>query len=173
MTTFIKTIAHKIAAPAVAAGAVTLCAACHTIDDNRIPVTPVQITFATEAQWNVYGVAAALDSRSFIREKKLPANYPYTAATYTGYGGVLLVCDVLGQPRAYDLACPVECNKDIRVEIDHDDLLARCPVCKSAYNVFSLTGTPVEGPAAQNAYGLRNYRVLKLNDPTAYMLVTY
>lgn len=150
-----------------------LCTACHTIDDDRIPAAPVQISFPTVADWNVYGVAGALDHRSFIRELRQPANFPYTASTFTGFGGILLVCDVLGQPKAFDLACPVECKRDVRIQINPADNLAHCHVCGSTYNVFSLNGSPVSGSAAQNGYGLRPYHVVRVNDLSSYMLVTY
>ncbi|MDE5628289.1 MAG: hypothetical protein K2I69_01875 [Muribaculaceae bacterium] len=157
---------------AAASVALTL-GACQTIDDNRVPYAPVNLSFNTMADWNVYGISGALDYRSFIRDKRLPANYPYTASAYTGFGGVLLVGDVLGEPVAYDLACPVECKKDVRVVIDTEDMLARCPQCGSSYNVFSLRGHPVSGPAAQNGYGLRTYHVTVRTAGTPYALITY
>lgn len=144
---------------------------CHTVDDDRVPVMPVQITFISQAQWDVYGVAAAMDYRSFIRDERVPAGYHYTASTYTGFGGVLLVSDVLGNPQAYDLACPVECRRDVRVKINEDDYKAFCPKCGSTYDVFSLSGTPVSGVAAERGYGLRRYRVSPGRDLSAYMII--
>lgn len=148
-----------------------LCS-CHTIDDDRIPAVPVHIEFPTVAQWNIYGVAGATDYRYFILEKRQPSNFPYTAMSYTGYGGVLLVSDVLGNPKAFDMSCPVECKRDIRVEIDTEKMLARCPHCGSTYDVFSLAGHPVAGPAAEKAYGLRNYYVGP-GRGGAYMLISF
>lgn len=149
-----------------------IAASCHTIDDDRIPVTPVNIVFNTVADWNIYGVTGAMDYRLFIRDQRKPANFPYTAMTYTGFGGVLLVSDVMGNPQAYDLSCPVEARKDVRVEID-DEMLAHCPKCGSTYNVFSLQGHPVGGKAAEMGYGLRHYHVGPGRDASAYMVVSY
>ena len=105
---------------------------CDRLDDDRIPVTPVNITFQTQADWDIYGVPGALSWKRFIRELRQPANFPYTEMTYTGFGGILLVCDVLGTPQAYDLACPVERSRDVRVNIDpKDEYLAVCPKCGS------------------------------------------
>ena len=129
--------------------------ACHYIDDDRIPAAPVNIGFTTVAQWNIYGVAGAMDYKRFIRDEKVPANYPWTAMTYTGFGGILLVSDVMGQPHAYDLACPYERQRNVRVEIDTEKMLARCPDCESEYDVFSLNGAPVSGIAAKRGYGMR------------------
>ncbi len=58
-----------------------IAASCHTIDDDRIPVTPVNIVFNTVADWNIYGVTGAMDYRLFIRDQRKPANFPYTAMT--------------------------------------------------------------------------------------------
>ena len=159
------------------ATAVTIVAAaavysCHSLDDDRIPVQPVNISFATVADWNIYGVNGALEWRRFIRSDRIPPNYPYTAMTYTGFGGVLLLCDVLGNPQAYDLACPVECRQDVRVFINtEDEHLAECPECGSKYNVFSLMGHPVSGIAATRGYALRRYCVGA--GRVDYMLVSF
>lgn len=144
---------------AVLAAVMFVCGACHSVDDDRIPVMPVSLVFTTVAEWNIYGVAGALDYRRFIKEERVPASYPYTALSQTGFGGVLLVGDVNGTPMAYDLACPVECRRDVRVVIDTDGMVAECPECHSRYDVFSLYGNPVSGPAATDGFGLRRYRV--------------
>ena len=151
-----RTYAAVLAALAI----VLAVSSCDTLDNERIPVQPVNISFATVADWNVYGVSGALTWRSFVREERLPSNYPYTAMTYTGFGGVLLVGDVFGNPQAYDLACPFECSRTVRLFINTEaEHLAECPKCGSRFNVFSLTGHPVSGPAAERGYALRRYRV--------------
>lgn len=151
--------------------AASLLPSCHTIDDDRVPVAAVNIVFNTVADWNIYGVAAATDYRRFIRDERIPANFPYTASTFTGYGGILLVCDVLGNPQAFDLCCPVEVKPTVRIAIDKDTQLAKCPVCGSTFDVFSLPGTPVGGKAADYGYGLRRYNVR--SSANAYKTVTY
>lgn len=144
---------------------------CHSIDDDRIPPVPVYITFATQADWITYGVPGALQYRQFIKSERIPGDYPWSALTQTGFGGVLLVCDVNNTPRAYDLACPVECKANIRVYIDKESNRAVCPVCGSEYDVFSAYGYPLEGPAANDGYALTHYAV----GPGAqneYMIIT-
>lgn len=150
--------------------ALMLCVSCHRLDMDRIPPMPVHITFQTQAQWTIYGTPSALDHRSFIVEERKPADFPWTASTFTGYGGVLLVGNVLGDPQAFDLACPVECRQSVRVFINAD-LEAECPVCGSRYDVFSLGGHPIGGPAARDGYGLRPYRVGP--GRTDFMTVSY
>lgn len=147
----------SVAACAVV-GALLLCSGCHHLDNKRLPPANVNIIFWTQADWDVYGVSGAMTSKRFIRDLKEPSNYPWTALTYTGFGGILLVSDISGVPVAYDLACPVECKATIRVAIN-DNLVAECPNCHSTYNVFSLYGHPESGEAAEKGYGLQIYSV--------------
>lgn len=137
--------------------AVAICS-CHHIDNKRLPVTRVSIVFRTQGEWVTYGVSGAAGHRDFILPLRQPAGFPYTASSYTGFGGVLLCTDYSGNPMAYDLACPVECNANIRVAVN-DDLLAECPKCHSLYDVFALQGGAVGGPAARDGFGLQIYRV--------------
>lgn len=130
---------------------------CTRIDDDRIPLAPVRIAFNNVGEWNVYGVAGAGDYRTFIKQERVPEGYPYTAMTYTGFGGVLLICDIHGNPAAYDLACPVECRANVRIHVLADELKAECPVCHSIYDVVTNHGQPLSGPAAEKHYGLRKY----------------
>lgn len=152
-------IVHIIVASAIAVTAAMALGSCHTLDDDRIPVTPVLIQFQSVAVWDAYGVPGAMSYRYFIKSERKPAGYSYTAMSATGFGGVLLCGDVNGQAVAYDLACPVERNQSVRVSINTDTYVAECPVCHSTYDVFTLSGHPLSGPAAQEGYGLRRYRV--------------
>lgn len=145
--------------------------ACHSVDDDRIPQVDVYIPFNSQPEWTVYGVAGACDHKRFIKQERIPANFPYQAMCYTGYGGVLLCTDIHGNPIAYDLACPVEVNPTVRVFIDTENLQAECPVCHSTYDVFSNNGTPTGGVAASHGYGLRRYRV-GAGAAGQYMIVT-
>lgn len=132
---------------------------------------PVNITFQSAGMWETYGVPGATDFRRFIREMQEPAGFPFTAMTYTGFGGVLLVGDILGEPQAFDLACPVEVQYNVRVAINSETMFAQCPDCHSEYDVFSNYGTPVSGPAVNYGYGLRRYSVSRgINGE--YMTVT-
>lgn len=133
--------------------------ACNHIDDDRIPPAPVYIAFQSVAEWERYGVAGATDFRRFIKAERIPDDYPYAALTETGYGGVLLVSDLMGECRAYDLSCPVEARANIRVEVDTESNIAFCPTCGSIYDIYSNFGTPLSGPAIDRGYGLRRYRV--------------
>ena len=145
---------------AVALGCAALHTACHSVDDKRLPQMPVNIAFSTVFDWNNYGgVTAVLDTQRFIRDQRIPSIFPYTANTYTGFGGVLLVCDLQSNVLAYDLSCPVECRSDVRIEVDTEINKAVCPRCGSVYDIYSLYGQAVSGEAADRGYGLTRYKV--------------
>ena len=142
----------------------TVCTSCARIDDDRIPAVNVNIVFSNEGVWAKYGVSGALQSKRFIRSATapVPADFPYTVNTYTGYGGVLLVGELYsGMPIAYDLSCPYEARPDIRINVDNDAHDAICPVCGSTYDIFGGQGRPTSGPAAERGYGLTRYRVFE------------
>ncbi|MDE6438062.1 MAG: hypothetical protein K2L62_00225 [Muribaculaceae bacterium] len=132
---------------------------CHHVDDKRTPPVPVWIAFPSQPVWEFYGVSGALDYKEFIKPLGIPEPSFFTAMSQTGYGGVLLVCDINNTPLAYDLSCPVENSADVRVKIDSETHEAYCPVCHSRYEVFTNYGTPVAGPAAERGYGLTKYLV--------------
>lgn len=145
-------------------------AGCNSVDDTRIPASAVYIPFSDVGVWNTYGVAGALSSRSFIKASKLPSGYPYTEVSATGFGGVLLVGDFNGEPRAYDLACPVEVKASVRIAVDIEAAVAECPVCHSVYDVFRFGG-PLSGTAAEKGYALTRYSV-GATASGLYMLIT-
>lgn len=138
---------------------------CARLNNTSLPDYPVRINLSNYALWTTYGVTGVGDYRIFNRDKRLPANFPYDANTYTGYGGVLLVMaqDIYSStgmaPTAYDLACPVEGRADVVVSIDEDKLQAVCPMCQSRYDVFFGAGRAVSGSAATHNKGLNPYRV--------------
>lgn len=143
------------------AGALLLTASttsCDHVDDERIPPFAVNIVFRNQAEWDFYGNPGSTEYRRFISALNIPSNFPWTAMTHTGYGGVLLVGDIHGNPLAYDLACPVECQQDVRVIVEGDNR-AHCPRCHSVYEIYTNYGLPISGPAAEYGYGLQRYYV--------------
>lgn len=144
---------------------------CDEINDERIPPAAVYIEFSNVGIWDTYGVAGATDYRLFIKSERKPDNFPYTDMMSTGFGGVLLIRDVLGTPRAYDLACPIETKYNVRVSIDREKLQAVCPQCGSRYDVFDNFGYPLSGPAVEKKYGLQQYRVIGPDNLGGYKIV--
>ncbi|MDR2056954.1 MAG: hypothetical protein LBP83_01480 [Dysgonamonadaceae bacterium] len=79
-----------------------------------------------------------------------------------GFGGILVIngggIDMLNL-FAYDLACPMELNREIRIEPDSTGR-ATCPQCKSVYNIANGSGAPLSG----SKYFLKAYRVSSLGN---------
>lgn len=152
-----------------------ILSACDSVDDDRIPYAEVHLTFLTVGDWNIYGVKGdAADSRRYIhtRTERIPADFPYTALDRTGYGGLLLATDVLGELYAYDLACPYEARSDVRIEVPAGQTHARCPQCGSTFDIYGAThGNPLSGPAADRGYSLKRYHVTS-GGPTEYRIIT-
>lgn len=69
---------------------------CSSIEDDRIPPAPVNLTFRTVADWDMYANPTALEYKMFIKEQRIPSNFNYTAISETGLGGILIVGDVMG-----------------------------------------------------------------------------
>ncbi len=133
-----------------------VAAGCNRIDNNVIPTYTVRLDLGTYGVWNTYGVNGVGEYRIFNRDKRLPANFPYNANTYTGFGGVLLIRGV-DEPLAYDAACPVERRADCTLTVDAK-LEAVCPKCGSHYNVINGAGGPISGTAITQKVGLTTYK---------------
>ena len=141
--------------------AAAVLTSCESVDNDRIPPYNVYIPFNTQAEWITYGVSGAGQYRVFHKSSRMPAGYPWTVQSASGYGGVLLCSDLSAMPVAYDLSCPVECKPDIRIQVDEEAFNARCPVCGSTYDIFGAAqGAPMSGVAAERHYGLQVYRVV-------------
>jgi hypothetical protein len=81
-----------------------------------------------------------------------------------GFGGILVINghgeNMLVNLFAYDLACPVEVDKNIRI-VPNDLVQAVCPHCKAVYMIANGSGAPLSG--SKNF--LKTYRVsLQSND---------
>lgn len=167
----IKTYKMAVVAAIVVLSECMMWQSCSSIDDDRIPPYAVYLPFATQADWITYGVAASLDHRNYVKSLREPASYPWTAMSMTGFGGLLLCVDYMGNPVAYDLACPVECRQDVRIRVDEQTHEAYCPVCGSRYDIYGTYGYPLSGVAHERHYGLQVYRVAE-NVSGQYRLVT-
>ncbi len=135
----------------------TLLAGCEKVKYDRIPSAPVRIEFGNAAIWSIYGVAAYPDHKEFIKENNKPQGFTYTANSYTGYGGVMLLCNPVNTILAYDLSCPVERSSTVRITYDEETFVLRCDKCGSTYDIS--TGSPLSGQAYENKYFLQPYAV--------------
>lgn len=128
---------------------------CNSTFDSSVP------------DWPVY---LELDLTYEDRALKSPQAYKIylpnninQATEKTGFGGVLVYhgIDNIGTDNAYyafDAACPVEHQANVRVEVEEDAIYAICPKCGSKYELIYGVGNPVEGPATE---GLKQYYVDK------------
>ncbi|GHV20411.1 hypothetical protein FACS1894174_02230 [Bacteroidia bacterium] len=87
-----------------------------------------------------------------------------------GYGGILVINvqrDNIVDLRAYDLSCPNEAERDIRIVPDNNTKEAVCPKCGAKYNIIS-SGAPVSG----SKYSLKQYNVVQSAGPSGTYIVT-
>ncbi len=80
-----------------------------------------------------------------------------TVGEQTGYGGLLIFRTTDDQLFAYDLCCPHEDNREIKVQ-PHVNGKAVCPKCGSVFVTMYGLGTVESGPSAEP---LQRYTVRK------------
>ena len=84
---------------------------------------------------------------------------PRFAADKLGFGGILVI-NGMGENTinlyAFDLACPVESQREIRVVPDKSGVTATCPKCGAVFTIATGTGAPQSG----TKYYLKSYRVV-------------
>lgn len=131
--------------------------------DEQIEPSPVYLTFS-QAEWMKFGVISIGTNRYFNKSQSLPANFTYKENFATGFGGILLVGGVGGEPYAYDVSCPNEGDASVVVSVDRNSFEAVCPKCKSHYEVINGTGVSVSGPASEKHYVLKRYKSIKNAD---------
>ena len=95
--------------------------------------------------------------------KAIPSYKEYTAKNINaeigeraGYGGILVVHDMLGQYKAFDRTCPYEVSSSVTVEVDDDVLYAVCPKCGTKYEIGIANGVP----SGSSRHNLLQYSVI-------------
>ena len=84
-----------------------------------------------------------------------PKNINIGLGERSGFGGVLVVHNILGGFNAFDRTCPYEVSQSITVEVDNEVLYAVCPKCGTKYEIGGGTGAP----SGLSKHGLRQYSV--------------
>lgn len=84
---------------------------------------------------------------------------------YLGYGGLLIFCGFDNKYYAYDLACPHEHKREVKIKASMVGT-AVCDSCKTVFDVGFGSGFANSGPSK---YPLRQYRVTRSGD---YLRVT-
>lgn len=87
--------------------------------------------------------------------------HPRLADEYVGYGGLLVFTDQNGSVFAYDLCCPHEKNRAIKVKPNNAGE-AVCAVCGSKFDIMTGgLGFVKSGPSTSP---LQSYSVLQVSD---------
>ena len=73
-----------------------------------------------------------------------------------GFGGVLVVHNMLGEFKAFDRACPFEASSSVTVVVDDEILYAVCPKCGTKYEIGVSSATP----SGSSKHSLRQYSVI-------------
>lgn len=89
---------------------------------------------------------------------------PNKQGQYIGYGGLLICYGLDDKYYAFDLSCPHEHRRDVRVEVDM--IFATCPECGSQFDVGFGSGFCNKG---ESKYPLKRYTVTRTGD---YLRVT-
>ena len=129
-------------------------------DSNRssIPIAPVQVRINLLH----FPHLSAMPGTQYFTE----AN-PAIGVWNVGYGGVLISTFMdLSSPNvlhaAFDMACPYEMNRNIRVFPEGEDgrfaAFAVCEACGSRFNLIDGLGMLMEGPATE---GLRRFNTFR------------
>ena len=86
---------------------------------------------------------------------------PRLAGEYVGYAGLLIFRDHEGVLFAFDLCCPYEKNRDIKVQPNTLGE-AKCPACQTVYDIMHQgQGFVKSGPGKLH---LQRYSVLKSSE---------
>jgi hypothetical protein len=118
---------------------ICLCFSCEKEEYSNIPYAPVNLMLYDYEMMQLAG------SPSY-----LAFTQPKNAGDQLGYGGILVVhgLDFNATPNyyAYDLACPVEAQRNTRIRPDslNSGITAVCSRCGSVFNIAS-GGYPESG----------------------------
>lgn len=67
-----------------------------------------------------------------------------------GFGGILIYFGYDNRYHAFDLSCPHEASKSVKLKMNSDQLgQAVCESCKSNYNIIYGCGNPTNGPSKE------------------------
>jgi nitrite reductase/ring-hydroxylating ferredoxin subunit len=120
-------------------------------------------------------VNLSLDLRT--TDSELNAKYAYKtifepryASERIGFGGILII-NGFGENSvdlyAYDLACPVEVQRSVRIVPDEKTgMTAACPKCGAVFDIANGNGTPRSGAKLY----LKSYQVIRNGSEWEYLI---
>lgn len=124
---------------------------CSEDEQRRIPESPVYIELNLMGEYSTF--RNAYDTVVFDKRK--------LEIERIGYGGILVNIDYEGKYHAYDLCCPNEVDRNIRIFPNSTGTQAECRICGSVFEIWNGTGMVSKGPSKWN---LKRYRADKINE---------
>lgn len=124
---------------------VFLVFSCNKVNVSNIPYARVYLTLDLRFQDK--------DLVGLLNYKEITT--PRNAGDMIGFSGVLVVCGYNNIYYAFDLCCPHEAKRDVKVVADNTGY-AKCPKCGTSYEIGYGTGTPSNGPSE---YALTRFQV--------------
>lgn len=115
---------------------------CRNTDVSSIPDVPVYLNLNLTINYNTF--RAPLQYLTF--EKRNDAVGAYNV----GYGGVLVNINVESKYCAFDMACPYEKDKKIKVRPDQTGGFAVCEQCGSKFDLVYGYGQVTQGPSKES-----------------------
>lgn len=126
-----------------------LTLSCSKITESDIPLYRVYLT--VDLRYEDKELVGALHYKEFTK--------PRLPGEAIGYSGILVICGNDNIYYAFDLCCPHEAKKNIKIA--PTDLAvtvtAKCPECGTVYDLSFGNGNPTEGPSK---FALRRYTVV-------------
>ncbi len=118
---------------------------CSDIDKSSIPDSVVYLERNINSE--------AIELRTIGGYRAYPSPEIYGDAV--GFGGIVVIYGFNEQFYAFDLACPHEVDREIKV-VPNDAGQAVCETCGSVFSLGYGSGNRLSGPAQE---GLRRYNV--------------
>ncbi|GHV04040.1 hypothetical protein FACS189416_1550 [Bacteroidia bacterium] len=125
---------------------------CDSTFRSSIPNSPVYLEL--DLTFEDKDLVAGMAYKAFTAPRK--------ASEYIGFGGILVyhgLPDSRGDEYfAFDLACPFEASRSVKVEVDEDHIYAICPKCQTTYELVYGIANPVSGTSKES---LKRYTLWK------------
>ncbi|MDR1739024.1 MAG: hypothetical protein LBR66_09470 [Candidatus Symbiothrix sp.] len=140
-----------------------LCCAYLSCDERyESPIPDAPVNLSLDLRYEDSHLVALLAYKTFTQGR--------LANETTGFGGVLVVngagANGLINLYAYDLACPVETDRTIRI-VPNETGTAVCPKCGAKYDIAYGTGVAQSG----GKYPLKAYPVRKKPTDMQYQVI--
>lgn len=120
---------------------------CDSNYTSSIPNSPVDIEMNLLTRY-----ATFISPNMGVTFEKIEVEYK---VYYVGYGGVLVYRDLYNNVHAFDLSCPVEAKRNVKVVLD--GIYLNCPTCGEAYDISTGIGNPTKRISYKP---LKSYKVM-------------